>query len=234
MEGKSWLHQLMHAVIRPGDLFNEWPEKASFWPPALFFVAVNVLLAVVLLPKTKEAAIYVLESAAAADPAQIEIGKEMINIMLPFITITGALVMPFIVWMVQAALIAVVGRFFGIEASFRKLMPVAVVAWTPSLLGGLVQSVLVLSSPVEALSQVKVSLAALLPLSENPGILYLFLDKLNPFTIWNLVLLGMGAAAVARCARERALVLVFSLWMIYVVISMLPGIAGLGLNSPVL
>jgi len=112
------------------------------------------------------------------------------------------------------------GRIFNLKLEFRRVLPLVVASWVPAFLGGILQTVLSLLTPVEAAARARVSLAALLPVTTDPSLAYLLLDKLNPFIIWTVVLLGLGTAAMAKVEKKQAMVMVFSLWLVYVVLSL--------------
>lgn len=135
--------------------------------------------------------------------------------------------------MAEAGAISLVGRAFGLQVTVAGLLPVVAVAWVAPLLGSLIQTLLILALPLEAMNQVKVSLAAFLPPSPHPGVGYLLLDKINPFVIWNFVLLGLGTAAVARVDNRRGLAVVLVIWMVYVAVSIALSMAAMALNPAV-
>ncbi|MDN5327344.1 MAG: hypothetical protein PWP41_2040 [Moorella sp. (in: firmicutes)] len=228
MQTGSWVGRFGGVLVHPCGAFGKWPEKAPFWPPALALMGFNLILSLIALPKVKAAALLALEqSPVPAGSPQLAMATTIINYGVPAMAILGALAIPLVIWVLEAVAISLVGRvFFGLQATYGDLLPVTVVAWVPALLGGLIQTVLLLSLPPEALNQIQLSLAALLPPAPHPGVGYLLLEKINPFTIWNFLLLGMGTAAIARVEQRRGLTVVFVIWLVYVVFSVALGMAG--------
>lgn len=114
--------------------------------------------------------------------------------------ILGALAIPLVIWVLEAGAISLVGRiFFGLQATYGDLLPVTVVAWVPAQLGGLIQTILILALPPEALKQIQLSLAAA-PTSASSGDKVPAAGKNQP--LYNLELYPPGNGN-SGCSRGR-------------------------------
>ncbi len=228
----SWWGRLIGVLVNPCKTFYEWPEKAPFWPPALSLLGFNLLLSLIVLPKARAAALLALEQSPVPIAApQLAMAKTMINYGVPIMTILVALAMPLIIWMLEAWVISLAGRAFGLQATYGDLLPVTVAAWVPTLLGGLIYKVLILALPMESMKQIQLNLAALLPPATHPGLVYLLLEKIDPFTIWNFILLGLGTAAAARVEQRRGLLVALVVWLVYVALSVPLGMVGAAFST---
>ena len=86
------------------------------------------------------------------------------------------------------------------------------------LFPGLVKTPLILA---KGSTDVATSLAVLLPESMKARFLYQFADKFDIFTIWQLALMSMGVAVLARVTTRKAAAWVVGLWLIVAILGSL-------------
>jgi hypothetical protein len=63
------------------------------------------------------------------------------------------------------------------------------------------------------------NLASFLSPDDNKSVFYYFLSQIDLFTIWWLVVLGFGMAAVYRFSTNKGMTAAFGLWAIYLVVA---------------
>lgn len=63
-----------------------------------------------------------------------------------------------------------------------------------------------------------ISLAAFLDIEKGTTLIYV-LSKINPFTFWWLYVIGVGLSKVFDVPKQKSLIAIFALWLIYVVIA---------------
>jgi len=213
------LRTLFNVITSPGEAFHAVAENPKPLVPVLIIAAVNLMVALVTLPKTKEFTAILLEQLKAP-PEQIAASMKVIGVS----TVAGAIVMPLLIWLLEAAFLKLADQFAARSTSFKSLFTVSVLAWVPAALGNMIKMVLVLMAPAKDLMLVQTSLAVLLPRGRTTGALFAVLSKIDPFIIWNLVLLAIGAGVVLKIGTKRAAAYVFVLWLVYVVLAGILGV----------
>lgn len=204
----------LQVLTSPGKAFEEIAAEPAFLKPALVITGINLLLGIILAPKIKAFAVWMVKHGpAAVPPEQMEQVLAVASTAAAVGSVVGAVVMPWLIWLVIAGLLKVYAMFSAKETSFKSLFAVAVYGYLPVVLGGLIATPITLSVPVENFQNVSLSLAAFLP--AQSGFLYFFLRQCNPFTWWSLVLYGIGGAAATKTRPVSAATYIFVLWLLY-------------------
>ena len=94
----------------------------------------------------------------------------------------------------------------------------ALFAWLPPFLGGLIKSILIKFIGFDGAMAVQTSLALFLPSSIDSGFWFVFLSRMDLFGLWGLVLLSLGGATVMKRDPWKTGIYVFSAWLIYVIV----------------
>jgi len=173
-------------------------------------VAVNLIVALVMLPKVKEFTRITLEELHAP-PEQIAISLKAVAVS----TAATAIVVPLLIWLMEAAVLKLIDQFTVRGTPFKTLFSVAVVAWVPAAIGNLVKMLLSLFAQAKDLMLIQTSLAVLLPRGQTSGALFAVLSKVDLFVVWNLILLAIGAGITLKIGTRRAAVYIFTLWVLY-------------------
>lgn len=197
-------------LFEPYKVFVAEEEKPSFLLPILMFLT-NLPLTLAILPKLRGFLLYQLSQMPNLPPT-VNL-DQMISIQIVTSVIIAAIA-PFFVWVVQAAVIHFVAHLFG-DGKFNHMLAVAGLAYIASFVGGLVKTVLIMMTPAEKMTSVQTSLALLLPVSQAKTVLYQVLARFDPFTIWYLILLSIGVAAVYHVSAKKGAAIVFGLWVVF-------------------
>ncbi len=227
---KSWMVLLVDVLTSPGRVFEELAERPFFWPAAVLLTVINLIFALLTLPKLREYSQLMLEKMKEIVPAdQVEmLTKTMGPESVTTSTIVSALVAPWILWIVITLLLKLFAAITAKEAPFRKIFAVAIYGYVPAVIGGIINSILIMVTAAENIETATISLAVFSPVQS--GFLYHFLTACNPFTWWSLLLWGMGAAMVMRAKHPAGvLVYLFGIWLVF---ALLVGAAGF-LSMPI-
>lgn len=120
-------------------------------------------------------------------------------------------------YVVLAAIFLFVGNtILGGEAKFKTVFSMTCWAGLITLVGSAVNIPVMISRGV---MESAASLASLMSPEDNKTILYYLLSQIDLFTIWWLVVLGFGMAAVYRFSTKKGMTAVFGLWGVYVIIA---------------
>ncbi|MEE8578087.1 MAG: YIP1 family protein, partial [candidate division Zixibacteria bacterium] len=127
--------------------------------------------------------------------------KQMMKVSSSIALVLGLLLAP----LCAAALALLVGNFFmGLKAGFKQVLSVMLYA---NIIYGL--GMLVLAPMMVAKGSMVISLsAAVLVASEGiDSIIYVALSKIDLFNIWEIIVVGIGLAAVYNIPRNKGYVL---------------------------
>jgi hypothetical protein len=218
MDEKISLWKRVYGVLwgSPGRTLAGIVEAPRFWGLALLATAVSFLSSIPMVIKTGQ-----LSAMTIQNTPGMTLTAEQVDGMAKYVTYgTGAfmLVLPFLIWLVSAALLKLFNAFSGEKASFKSLLAVSVYAYLPVLLEGIIKAPLIHSAPAQNMTGITLSPALFLPPPEGlaPDRLYTFLSQLDPFMIWSLVLTALGASLAMKVPLGRVAAYLGSLWLLFV------------------
>jgi hypothetical protein len=138
----------------------------------------------------------------------------------PIFSILALLVMAVVLW-------AIINFVFGGKSTFGQVFSMTNYAYLPASIKGLITAAVLFAGGGE-----NFTLQNMLGTSpgyyiETPGALKTFLTSLDLFTIWQVVLLSLGLAIVAKTKRSSGFIVVVGLWLIVVLL----GTAGSAFSS---
>jgi hypothetical protein len=208
------VQRLWGVVFSPGETFRDILARPYWLAPGLVIIALSVITVVLILPQLQAYALWEMERAAPtlspAERAAVE-GVGM-AVMAAF----GAAIVPVFIWLVSSLVLKFFNMFVGNQTPFRRFFAVAVYAYVPVLLGGLVAAVMIMFTRVENLPYVTTSLAALFPGIE-PGFTRGLLTSVDPFVFWAIALLGIGGAQAMQVNIRSIIVYLVFLWVLFAV-----------------
>lgn len=127
-----------------------------------------------------------------------------------------------LIWyVIIAGVLLLAFRLMGGDGNFKQAFSVTLYAWLPMILLSIVTTVVVLLrgsfDPTQAATLVKSSPAFLVDMKEHP-MLFSLLSSFDLFTIWTIVLLIFGFAAISKLSRAKSAVIVLVMWAVMIVI----------------
>ncbi len=207
--------KLWGVIVSPKSAFKAIGEDPRILVPALLVFAVNVLLAWLIIPETLAFTESALESTGQTmSPEALRSAMKWTKVS---ILVTAGLLPP-IIWLIQAGVLALFNQLSVGEARFKQLFAVSFFAWLPPFLGGAIKSVLIKIVGIKTAMAIHTSLALFLPTSTDSGFWFVLLSKMDFFAIWGLALLSVGGAMVMNKEPRKTAVYVFGVWIVYLVI----------------
>jgi len=159
------------------------------------------------------------EKMAQATPEQRAMGlkigtyiTEGIFVASPVLVLGGVALMSLGLW-------GTINFGFGGKATFGKIFAVWMYASLPSIIKTLLGSVVIFAIAPESFNInnfAPTNIGAFLNPAETNKALYALASSIDVVTIWTLVLLGIGTAAVAGVKRSSGYIAVFGWWAIFV------------------
>ena len=232
-QGLSQWQRVTNTFTAPSKTFEDIKRgNKSWWLPFVIFVLIGYMLfaavyvkigmqqvvdnQIQLSPKQAEA-------LAQAPPAQREMQEKISLYITEGIFIANPIVLLIAGAVISLVLWGTINFIFGGKAKFGSIFTVWMFAGLPGIVKVLLGIVVIFAGVAPESFNIKnyapTNAGAFLnPLEANKA-LYALATSLDFVTIWTLVLLGIGIAAVAGVKRTSGYIAVFGWWIIIVLIS---------------
>jgi len=200
-------------------------DESPHWAmPFVTVVVVTLIVTAVLLPTV------IQPSTVEGMRSKFEGPEEHLENMLKFMSgprfyalgTVSALFTTSLKMLAQAGIFSLLLLPLGGQVSFRKILGVTAYSDVVSAFGGVVAAGIMLATKSR---QAYTNLNLFFPWAEKDTYLFRLLSAVDFFTIWSLVLFGLGLSVVGKIERRKTYVLVFSLWFAFILLlSFLGGI----------
>lgn len=216
-EKKMSLPQRIWGVlVEPVKTFQVISEDPRALVPIIAVLVIDLLLTIWLLPQFKEMTGEALKQTPNMTADQIKAALKWTGISL----VISAVLLPPLIWLVQAALLVLYNQISLGAAKFKQLFVVAFYAWLPAFLGSVIKSVLMATIGIKKAMAISTSLALLLPRSMDTSFWYFLLNKFDVFGIWSLILLVLGGSiAMQQKESKKLAIYIFGLWLVYIILT---------------
>jgi len=199
-------------LTSPGKAFTVIAEDPRILWPGLVIIAISLILTIIAIPETMVFTEQTLATSGQS-PAQIAMALKFV---VPGAIVGTIFVMP-LVWLVQAAMLALYNQISVGEATFKQLFSVAIFSGIPSIIKAVISTGLIKTMGIKASMQVSTSLALFFVNADSTSFLYRLLGQLELFSIWGLILLIMGGAIAMKKKPQGLAIFLGVIWIIYVV-----------------
>lgn len=213
-------------------------EDIARWPdiliPLIVIIVLGYLSTAVIMPRMDWEAINAA-NAEQMQKRQPNMSEEDIERMGRFTKTIGTVMgwvgpaLALIMFLVIAGVLLLAFRLMGGEGNFKQAMAATTYSWFPLTISGIIMTIVVLArgsfDPTQAATLVKSNPAFLVDMKEHP-VLFSLLSSFDVFTIWTVVLLIFGFAALSKFPRGKSAAIVITLWLVFIVIKL--GFAALG------
>ncbi|HEY4642854.1 MAG TPA: Yip1 family protein [Thermoanaerobaculia bacterium] len=223
---QSSFSRIAGVFFAPSETFASIVRRPDFVVPLVIIMVVSLLTGILIAEKVDFKVLIrdQIESSPNASriPAdikekQISIGAGMAKALTFFAPITSVVGL-----VIFAAVFFAAFKILGGEGDFLQAFSITAYAWMPNM----IRSILTLIPVMTKKSLTMFMLQN--PIASNPGyfidpklhpIAAAFLGSFDVFTIWTLVLLIIGFAAMSRFSKTKAAVIMLSLWAIKILFS---------------
>jgi Yip1 domain len=232
------VQRLMGTLFSPGETFKDVNRKPTIIVPIILGMILAVAGGLFFNWKVKpdwdrifraQIQRQLDRTGQSLPPEQIEQRVTFSKKLVPFFPLIGAIGTP-ISYLIIAGILALGMMLIQAKTTFKKIL--SVVSWS-YLATALVQTVVLIVvilvqdqetlnsiDPTQGLNIVPSNAGAFLPSGSSPALMA-FANSLDIFSIWYLILLAIGLAAVAGARKITARKtggLVFGLWLVWVVV----------------
>lgn len=212
------LQRIVGVLIRPGETFRDVVAYPVYKTALLMLIGVNVFFTALVVPKFIKHMHWSVEFGPLAqelDAAQIKAFYEMHPAVLAAQPLIMAIVGPLALCLLYAVLLRVYGNFTGMRVTIGALFGVAVFGFVPHVLGLIIDSILRLAVDIQQLQAATFSLARLVPDLAPGGARFSLLDRINPFTVWAILLTAYGGAQALKESFWKIAVFLGGLWFLF-------------------
>jgi len=223
---KNFFQRLAGALFAPAETFEDIARKPNIVAPLLFLIAIGYVMTFLVMPIMDWDAMSnaQIEQMRAKNPnlseadaeRMVKMGQGMGKVMGWVGPVFGV-----IWWLIVAGVLLIAFRLFGGEGNFAQALSATLYAWLPLTLFSIVMGIVARArgafNPMEAATLVKSNPAFLVDMKEQP-VLFSLLSSFDLFTIWTIILLIFGFAALSRVSKGKAATIVISLFVVMIVI----------------
>ncbi|HKQ08806.1 MAG TPA: Yip1 family protein [Blastocatellia bacterium] len=232
------MQRLIGALFSPGETFQDINRKPTIIVPIILGMILAVAAGLFFNWKVKPDWDRIFRSqiqrqldrtGQSIPPEQIEQRVEFSKKLVPIFPLIGAVGTP-IAYLFIAGVFALGMMLIQAKTTFKKIL--SVVSWS-YLATALVQTIVTIVvvmvqdqetlnnvDPTQGLNIVPSNAAAFLPAGSSPALMA-FAGSLDIFSIWYLILLSIGLAAVAgsrKITAKKTGGMVFGLWLVFVLV----------------
>ncbi|MDQ3281227.1 MAG: YIP1 family protein [Acidobacteriota bacterium] len=221
-------------LFAPAESFEEIARKPDIVAPMLVIVAISFLTVAAIVPRFDMESLISnqRETIQKQNPNMTEADFERIGRMTSAFAKVMFWLSPLfnlIVYVVFASVLLFAFRLMAGEGTFAQAVSATLYAFIPLVLFSIILAIVVLVQgsfdPVTAPTIVKSNPAFLVDFKEQP-VLFSLLSSLDLFTIWTVVLLIFGFAALSKLPRARSAAIVIFLWFVFILVRV--GFAAMG------
>lgn len=204
------MKNLITIFTSPGETFERIRDKKMAWIlPTIIALILGLVSISLQMPYLKEVSKQSMMATGNIDAAQAEQMAGFTVTISYVIAIIGPLIMIFLV----ALLLVLLNLIVRGEGKYLQFVNVAAFANLPTVVGALLTAVLLVVMDAQSLSDVNLSLGALV--ADKTGTMYRVLSLINPFTIWGLYLYIVGTATMMKRSRKKIAIWIVIVWLIY-------------------
>lgn len=221
-------------LFTPAETFAGIARRPDILAPLLLIVVVGYLTTAVIIPRVDFDSMMAMQAQTMRkqNPNISDADLERIERFATATTKVTMWISPLLGVLMYAAIAGILllaFRMMGGEGTYKQAFSATLYGWAPLLLFGIIMTIVVLArgsfDPTEAATMVKSNPAFLVDMKEQP-ILFSLLSAIDLFTIWTVILLTFGFAALSKMSRGKAAAIVVSLWVMFIIVKL--GFAALG------
>ncbi len=231
---KNPFQRIAGVLFAPAETFQDIARKPDILVPLLVILAIGYITAFFFIPRMDWDAVTAAQEEAirAQNP---NMSQEDLDRMGRFAGVAGKVmgwvgpILGVIWYLILAGVLLLAFRLMGGEGNFKQAFSTVLYAWMPMVINGIVLTIVAVArgkvDPTQMVTLVKSNPAFLVDMKEQP-ILFSLLSNFDIFTIWLIVLLIIGFAALSKTSKGKAAGIVLSLWILFIVVKL--GFAALG------
>ncbi|HKO57605.1 MAG TPA: Yip1 family protein [Thermoanaerobaculia bacterium] len=220
--------RIVGVFFSPTETMQSIARRPDIVVPLVILLVCSALMGVVIGMRVDFAAAAMENMPPNAPAAQAESAMKMAamigkisSFVAPLFTLIGLAII--------AGVLLIAFRIMGGEGDYKQAFSVLTYASFPTVLKSLITAIVLLArsgvGAQELETLVRSNAAFLVEQKTNP-ILFSLLTSFDVFTIWFVILLIIGFAAISRFSKAKSAAIIISLWMVAIVVKL--GFVALG------
>jgi hypothetical protein len=213
------VQKIVGTFTSPAKTFASVDLSPTWIVPLALILAVNLVFVYFANDIILEETLVQQEEAMAErgmDPEKIDQAIAQVEKWTPISIWVFTIIGPPIMLAIVSGVFLFVGNvILGGKTSFKKVLSVTAWSWLIFSLAGLVMLPLVLSQET---MQISFSLATFMSEESKNTFLYLFLKKVEIFTIWWIAIYSIGLGVIYKAKTQKMAIAVGVVYLIYAVV----------------
>lgn len=218
---KNVFERAAGVLFAPAETFEDIARRPDVLAPLILLLVISILSTVLIVPRMDFEEAFrqqMAQSGREMSPADEERALRVASAFGKAIAYFGPLfTMAF--YAIIAGILLFAFRMMGGEGTFKQAFSATLYAWIPLVIFSIILTIVIVArgslDPTTAATAVKSNLAFLADPVEQK-VLFALLSSFDVFTIWTVILLTFGFAAVSRLSRGMSAAIVVSLWIVTV------------------
>jgi hypothetical protein len=215
--------RIVGALLSPSETFQSIARRPDVLVALIILLIVSFLFGLVVAAHVDfgAAARESMEQKGNASPAQIEQGVRIASTIGKIATYCSPL-LTLIFLLIIAGVLLIAHRMFGGEGDFKQAFSVLTYASYVTVIEGLIRTIILMAkggmvSGLDMATLVRSNPAFLVDQKDHPVLFSLF-SSIDIFTIWYVVLLVIGFAAISKLSRKKSATIIIGLWILVILI----------------
>jgi hypothetical protein len=211
----------LNIYTSPTQTFGKLSEKPKWLIPLIIVVIFAILLTLVAVSKVN----WNEQKARIAEMMQSRnVPQERIDQTLRSMTPTTGMIRRLIAVLIFTPLgiliftllLNVLIPLLGSPGSFKKTLSITTNSALIRIPAAIVKAILIF---IKGSPEVYTSLVLLFPKMQHKGFLFNFLARIDFFTIWELILVGLGLKILFNISGKKTYYVAFGIWLLYIILS---------------
>lgn len=203
----------------PTKYFTRLKEKPYWLIPLIILVIAAIIMTIVVLttfgPEKRIAQL----REQNLSPEQIERAEQMMKGPIPLISgIVASIIFTPLILLIIALILNFLIPLLGSTGNYLVTFSCIVGAALVRIPAMIVRIILII---IKGTPFVHTSLVLFFPMLSKDTFLFRFLSKVDFFTIWELILIGLGLQIIYDIKGKKSYYLIFGIWLLYIIITSL-------------
>ena len=214
---RNILARIVGVILSPKEAMQDIARHPTWLIPLLLLVLTGVLSGYFLQDLIWQQAMEQIQNNPKLSPDQIQQSLATAEKITKIGAIAGPLIFVPLLYLLFAGVLLFTGNILlGGEARFKTIFSVVCWSGMVSIVGSLITIPIMLSRGAMVSAT---SLTFLAPEAEMQSVTYFLLSQFDLFYLWWLAVMGVGLAAAYKFTIQKGIVIVFSWWVVYLLIA---------------
>jgi hypothetical protein len=221
---------LARVLLSPSEVYGRVREAPKILLPLLALMVIQVVISAASLPYVRAA----MRAQIASQPESAQGAGQAAETIATVGALVGGPISVAVILLIAAFLLWVIVSVLGGDARFKHLFSVSLYAWVPAILlqvAGMAVLMLKGTEGITSMQDLQPSLGLdlfLAPMMELGAFMGALLRSVNPFSIWQIVLVTIGVRVTHNVEKGTAMSAAIGQWAVLALVGALFAMLGAG------